>query len=242
MPKGISTCILMRDSAAYIERTLRVASASDEIVVIDTGSRDASPDIARNYTSNITVIPLTAREMDFSLLRNQLTWKAKYDMVFHVDSDEFFNTDVFTYLKETYDSIRGGVGVMRLAESYSPGFCDHDLLNMHKPRVYDRTCGYWEGKIHERIAGRCWNSAYEIKDLLWHRAFKYTEESLIEKVAFYGVVEANPSLDYNDREYWLKRFEQIYAAQKMVPDMKEYKFVMDLFEKYPWQTEGVVGG
>lgn len=239
---GISVCILMRNCAPYVERALRVAQQADEILVLDTGSTDNGLDIVSKYTKNIICLPTEPADMDFAYLRNVVTCKAKHDMVVHLDADEYFNPELFAFLHKNYNSLLGGVGFMRLAESYSPGYCDHELLTMQKSRVYDRRCGYWEGKIHEQLMGRCWTNGYEIKNLLWHRSFKYSDEALLTKVGFYGIVEADPTLDYHDREFWLKRFASIYAGQKMVPYPEEFKFSNEFYAAHPWQLEDVVGG
>lgn len=52
---GLSVIVITRDEAARIERCLRSVSFADEIVVLDSGSRDDTVAIARRCGARVAV-------------------------------------------------------------------------------------------------------------------------------------------------------------------------------------------
>ena len=64
----VSLCMIVRDEEAVLERCLEsVRDAVDEIIIVDTGSTDATKDIGRNYTEKIYDLPW---QDDFAGARN----------------------------------------------------------------------------------------------------------------------------------------------------------------------------
>ena len=54
----ISLCMIVRDEEETLGRCLEsVKEAVDEIVIVDTGSRDGTKEIARAYTKRCTIFP-----------------------------------------------------------------------------------------------------------------------------------------------------------------------------------------
>lgn len=54
----LSVCMIVRDEEAVLARCLNsLKDAADEIVIVDTGSTDATPAIARQFTDRIFPFP-----------------------------------------------------------------------------------------------------------------------------------------------------------------------------------------
>ncbi|MFC4100284.1 glycosyltransferase [Paenibacillus xanthanilyticus] len=82
----ISLCMIAKDEADVIARCLRsVASAVDEIIVVDTGSTDGTPEIARGLGANVYAIPW---QDDFALARNATLEHARGQWILILDADE----------------------------------------------------------------------------------------------------------------------------------------------------------
>lgn len=82
----LSACLIVRDSEEDIAWCLDgLAGEVDEIVVVDTGSQDATKRIARHYTKRVYEFRW---QDDFSAARNFALSKARGAWVFFVDSDE----------------------------------------------------------------------------------------------------------------------------------------------------------
>jgi glycosyltransferase involved in cell wall biosynthesis len=82
----ISVCILTKNSARSLARTLDSLSQFPEILVLDTGSQDETKEIARSF-SNVRLVetPFTG----FGMLRNIAAQLAAHDWILALDSDEF---------------------------------------------------------------------------------------------------------------------------------------------------------
>ena len=81
-----SACLIVRDEADHLARCLdSIRDAADEIVVVDTGSADATPDIARRYTPRVYHHPW---EGDFAAARNRSLAYARGEWILVIDADE----------------------------------------------------------------------------------------------------------------------------------------------------------
>jgi tetratricopeptide (TPR) repeat protein len=83
---GVSAALIVRDEEEFIEGCLAsLAGHVDEIVVVDTGSRDRTIEIARQFP--IVLHRLSWRN-DFSAARNVALDKASGDWILYIDADE----------------------------------------------------------------------------------------------------------------------------------------------------------
>lgn len=83
----LSACLIVRDAEEDLAWCLSSLSGEvDEIIVVDTGSRDATKSIARKYTKHVFSF---AWQDDFSAARNFALSKVHGLWVFFPDSDEF---------------------------------------------------------------------------------------------------------------------------------------------------------
>lgn len=82
----ISACMIVRDEEANLERCLKsVRSVADEIVVVDTGSRDGTVEIARRYGAKVSHFEWCD---DFAAARNAALENATGDWILQIDADE----------------------------------------------------------------------------------------------------------------------------------------------------------
>lgn len=80
----VSAYLICRDNAATIERALQSLRFADEIVVVDSGSRDQTLELARRYTDRIIVRdwPGFRAQYDFAAEQCRHEWR------FFLDADE----------------------------------------------------------------------------------------------------------------------------------------------------------
>ncbi len=82
----ISVCMMVKDEADKLTRCLMSARRlADEIVVVDTGSSDATPEIAERFGA---VVKYSPWRDDFSFHRNESLEMATGDWVLILDADE----------------------------------------------------------------------------------------------------------------------------------------------------------
>ena len=83
----ISFCLIAKNEARCLRRCLEsIKGVADEIVVIDTGSTDATKAIAAEFTDKIFDAAWTD---DYSAARNEYFKYATGDMIFSIDADEW---------------------------------------------------------------------------------------------------------------------------------------------------------
>ncbi|MBE3598515.1 MAG: glycosyltransferase [Limnochordaceae bacterium] len=144
----ISACIIARDEEAFIGGCLRsLQGAVDEILVIDTGSRDRTPEIAKAMGARVI-----HREWpgDFSVARNWSLDAASGEWAFIIDADE--------------ELMPGGADLVRAAAR--SGQADGYLVSIHhfpddeeSHLVSQRLALFrrdprsrFEGRIHEQVS------------------------------------------------------------------------------------------
>ena len=98
----ISLCMIVKNEERVLKRCLdSVRDLVDEIIIVDTGSTDATKRIAAGYTDKI--YDLTWND-DFSAARNFAFSKATKEYIYSADADEVLseeNRRRFRLLKET---------------------------------------------------------------------------------------------------------------------------------------------
>ncbi len=180
-PATVELAMIVRDGAATLARCLEsVAPVLDGMVVGDTGSTDASAQIARSFGA--TVIEVPWRE-DFSLARNQVLAACQSDWILVLDADEMldpegvelvraaiarpeigaYDVGRWNYLRATQgrsgeEGARANPGLIEAAKGY-PAYAlsvNMRLFRRH-PEVYFERC------VHETVAGR-------VNALGWRRA------------------------------------------------------------------------
>jgi len=93
----ISLCMIMRDEARRLARCLNsVIGLVDEIIIVDTGSKDESMKIAKSYGAQVLQDPW---QDDFARPRNIGIEKARGDYIFIMDPDEVISKESHMDLK-----------------------------------------------------------------------------------------------------------------------------------------------
>jgi glycosyltransferase involved in cell wall biosynthesis len=78
--------MIVRNSAATLPACLQsVRTIADELIVVDTGSTDDTPEIARSFGATVVHAQWTN---DFSAARNQYLARARYPWIVSIDADE----------------------------------------------------------------------------------------------------------------------------------------------------------
>lgn len=85
-PQSVSACMMVRDEEVNLERCLSsIKNFADEIIIVDTGSKDKTVEIAKSFGARIFFHPW---EFDFSKHRNQSISYATKDWILIIDADE----------------------------------------------------------------------------------------------------------------------------------------------------------
>jgi glycosyltransferase involved in cell wall biosynthesis len=95
----ISVCILTKNNASTIQKTLESTLSFPEVVILDNGSTDVTLQIAKQFPHvRIFLSPF----LGFGPLRNQAASLAKYDWILALDSDEILSAHLADEIKTLY--------------------------------------------------------------------------------------------------------------------------------------------
>lgn len=89
MAQSIALCMIVKNEEDYLRRCLDSASNKvDQIIIVDTGSTDATVEIAKEYTNQIYSFKWIN---DFSAARNEAIKYATSDYILILDADEYLD-------------------------------------------------------------------------------------------------------------------------------------------------------
>ena len=90
MNKTITLCMIVKNEEEYLRRCLdSVKDKVDQIIIVDTGSKDATLDIAKEYTNDIYHFKWME---DFAAARNESIKYATSDYILVLDADEYLDS------------------------------------------------------------------------------------------------------------------------------------------------------
>ena len=149
---SISSCIIAKDEAAVIEAWAdRAALYSDEILLGDTGSTDATAELARRRQIKVLSIEWQG---DFSQARNQLLEKAAGDWIVFLDADEQIRQPekvrpLLAQIEVTLPEAQGLVGPLINidTDAYDLEISRFAAVRIWRSKPLRRYCG----RIHEAI-------------------------------------------------------------------------------------------
>ncbi len=146
----LSLCMIVRDEEEMLPRSLAAArDAVDEIVVVDTGSRDRSVEIARSFGATVIEREWTG---SFADARNASFEAASGDWLLFLDADEVLDPTDAPLLREltgrTWREAFYLVEINHTGELGDGTAVTHNALRVFRNRPEYR----FEGRVHEQIA------------------------------------------------------------------------------------------
>lgn len=147
----LSVVIITFNEENNIRRCLAsVQEVADEIVVVDSGSTDATERICNEYGARF----IRHNWEGYSAQKNFANAQAANDWVFSIDADEEVDTELkAAILQRKKDGLSGAYAMDRLT-NYCGKFLHHCWRPDTKIRIWNRHDGEWEGDIHETIKFR----------------------------------------------------------------------------------------
>lgn len=143
----VSACMIVKDEQDHLGACLAsVRGLADEIVIGDTGSSDATKDIAG--ASGATVLDV-AWDDDFSKARNEVLARCRGRWIFWVDADERFEGDVGAVRSQLARATSEGllVPIENIEGNGIEGATHHSAV-----RIFRRGM-HWAGRVHEQVVG-----------------------------------------------------------------------------------------
>jgi glycosyltransferase involved in cell wall biosynthesis len=146
----ISATLITHNEAANIEEALRSLAWTDEIVVADSGSTDATVEICGRYTGKVFTRPWTG----FVDQKNYVVEKASHDWILSLDADERVSLDLTGEIEALRrNGLRfAGYRIPRVAFFMGRWIRHGDWYPDYQLRLFDRRRGRWQGgRVHESV-------------------------------------------------------------------------------------------
>jgi glycosyltransferase involved in cell wall biosynthesis len=146
----LSLCMIVKNEEAVLERCLScVKDVADEIVIVDTGSKDSTRTIALSFTPMVFEFPWVD---DFSKARNFAFSKATKDYIMWLDADDVITSEAALQLKALKENLDPAVDMVLMPYHVAFDTQGKPSLTYERERIVRRAAGYqWVGAIHEVI-------------------------------------------------------------------------------------------
>ncbi len=146
----LSICMIVKNEEAVLERCLEsIRGLWDELVVVDTGSTDATVAIAQRYTSQVFHYPW---QDDFAAARNFSFTQAHMDYCMWIDADDLLlpkDREELLHLKETLDP---SVDLVMMPYHTAFDANGSPTFSYERERWLRRDRQFrWQGAVHEAI-------------------------------------------------------------------------------------------
>lgn len=246
----LSLCMIVRDEQDMLPRCLAaVAGAVDEIVIVDTGSTDATVEIAHSFGARVLFHEWTG---SFAQARNVSFEAASGDWLIYLDADEVLVEQDIPLLR----SLTGRTWreAFYLSETNHTGDLDDGTAVTHNAlRVVRNRPEYrFEGRLHEQIAARLPGYLPERLEVTGVRVEHYgylgvvrdSREKSRRNIELLRLQQAEspptPFLHYNlGSEYAaadepvaaLAELERAWALLEGLPDRESYEFAPALVSR-----------
>lgn len=223
----ISVCIIAKNEEKYIEHCLQALRRYPwEIIVVDTGSTDATKQIAVRYADKVEDFIWID---DFSAARNFAASLASNNWILVLDCDEYLTQLDEHALRICMQQHLRHVGMMGLNNVYTQPDGEVRYKQEEVPRFYNRNFYEYRFRIHEQITPRnqvnleevCLNT-YKLPVTVEHHGYDISPEEMERKQArnltlLQSALGETPFDDYlyfqmGQSYYILKKYDEAVEA------------------------------
>ena len=186
---SISVIIITRDEAHTIEACLESVQWADEIVVLDSGSRDATVALCRRYTKQVFETDWPG----FGVQKNRALERAACDWVLSLDADERVTPALTAEIRSKLPGTRVDGFIIPFRSSYLGRFMRHgDWRGERHLRLFRRSAGrFTDDRVHERLLVD--GAVEKLQNTIEHHSYDDLEE-VLDKVNRYSSAGAELKL------------------------------------------------
>ena len=148
-PAPLSAVIITRDAAAQIEACLQSVAFADEILIVDSGSTDATLEIARRHGARV----IQQEWLGYGRQKEFAARQARHDWILSIDADERVSEELRHSIREALAAPRFDACRMARCNRFmgrwlrhGEGYPDWSL------RLYHRGHARWsDDPVHEKL-------------------------------------------------------------------------------------------
>ncbi len=181
----LSVIIITKNEEADLPACLESVSFADEIIVVDNGSTDRTPEIAKEHNAKF----YSEDWHGFGPQKNLSLSKASCDWVFSIDADEIVPPKLATELQKTIENpIYDGYDIPRATTFCSKKVRFGDWGRDKVLRLFKRGCGeFTNDQLHERVVVK--GVTGNLKHAMIHNSVSSIEDAK-EKMVEYAQISA----------------------------------------------------
>ncbi|MCP5002398.1 MAG: glycosyltransferase [Planctomycetes bacterium] len=171
----ISLCMIVKDEEQFLSRCLdSIKDCVDEMIIVDTGSRDRTVEIAERYNARVYHHDW---ENSFSMARNYSLQYATSEWVLILDADEEIDKADAHKLKET---VRDNSANVILLPVFSKSYKGKNLGVGNSERIFRNHLGFqYEGIVHNIL--RCSGPFKKSNIKIHHYGYDLDEKKMVKK-------------------------------------------------------------
>ncbi len=185
----ISATLITYNEEHNIAEALQSLAWADEIVVVDSGSSDATLEICRKFTDRVFHRDWTG----YVDQKNFAAEQASHDWIFSLDADERSSPELGIEIQELASKgfHKPGYRIPRTAYFMGRWIRHGDWYPDYQLRLFDRKRGKWEGgRVHESV------KTSEKPDFLRGEIYHFTYRSLSDYLKRLEIYSNLAAFDY----------------------------------------------
>ena len=194
---SFSCCMIVKNEEKLLDRCLSsIADLMDEIIIVDTGSTDATKQVAARYTDKIYDF---AWDDDFSAARNYSFSLATGDYIYCPDADEYLDAANHEQLRLLKQYIDPQVDIVQMMYNTISENTVLNIRNEYRPKLFKRLRTFtWVDPIHEtvRLEPLVFNSDISITHAPIDNHAKRDFRIFQKSIAKYGSLSTNVTVMY----------------------------------------------
>ena len=234
---NLSICIIAKNEEKNIERCLKCLQPYGfEIIVVDTGSTDATKKIASHYTSTIYDFEWCN---DFAAAKNFAISKATNEFVMVIDSDEYLESIDSGRLQQLLVKSSEKVGRIQRKNMFTRSNYQQENVEWIN-RIFSKEKFHYEGRIHEQVTaldGEPYET-YQAPVVILHSGYDLTEEERKAKA------ERNSALLLQELEHLKSEVDMNPRSAEQIPYIiyqlgKSYYMAGDYAKACEYFSEGL---
>ena len=231
----ISVCIIAKNEELNIERCLKCLASYDfEIVVVDTGSTDATKEIASKYTDHVYDFVWCD---DFAAAKNYAISMATNEFVMVIDSDEYLEKIDTNRLISLLQKYPNKVGRIQRCNVFTRNENQQEYTEWIN-RIFSKKLFHYDGRIHEQVTAieGAEYETYLAPVVIYHSGYDLPEDKRKEKARRnITLLEKELELLLETSAEEQRKDEQVsyilYQLGKSYYMAKDYETACDYFSK-----------